>query len=74
MLIDEDMLNDMYSPLTCSILDSHLNVQSIVRCNILEDDGEPVEFDKSARASGWIVLHAFEILTLKLKVKGVPNM
>ncbi|KAG9063638.1 Glycoside hydrolase, 38 vacuolar alpha mannosidase [Linnemannia hyalina] len=46
-----------------------LNVQSVVRCNILEDDGEPVEFVKSERASGWIVLHAFEILTLKLKVK-----
>lgn len=50
-------------------LKSPLNVQSVVRCNILEDDGEPVEFVKSERASGWIVLHAFEILTLKLKVK-----
>lgn len=63
------MLNSMYSPLTSSIIHSPLNVQSVVRCNILEDDGEPVAFDKSARASGWIVLHAFEILTLKLKVK-----
>ncbi|KAG0078065.1 Glycoside hydrolase, 38 vacuolar alpha mannosidase [Linnemannia elongata] len=50
-------------------LKSFLNVQSVVRCNILEDDGEPIEFVKSERASGWIVLHAFEILTLKLKVK-----
>ncbi|KAG0297906.1 Glycoside hydrolase, 38 vacuolar alpha mannosidase [Linnemannia gamsii] len=52
-------------------LKSFLNVQSVVRCNILEDDGEYIEFDKSARASGWIVLHAFEILTLKLKVKTI---
>ncbi|KAF9086810.1 Glycoside hydrolase, 38 vacuolar alpha mannosidase [Mortierella sp. GBA35] len=50
-------------------LKSPLNIQSVQRCNILEDDEGPVEFIKSERASGWITLHAFEIVTLKLKVK-----
>lgn len=67
MLIGENILINLYADV--SHTHSPLNVQSVVRCNILEDDGEPVEFVKSERASGWIVLHAFEILTLKLKVK-----
>ncbi|KAF9922353.1 Glycoside hydrolase, 38 vacuolar alpha mannosidase, partial [Linnemannia zychae] len=46
---------------------SPLDIQSVVRCNILEDDSEPIEFNKDQRTSGWIVLHAFEILSLKMK-------
>jgi alpha-mannosidase len=48
---------------------SPLNIENVVRCNILEDDSDSVEFDKNERSSGWIILHAFEIVTLKLKVK-----
>ncbi|KAG0368052.1 Glycoside hydrolase, 38 vacuolar alpha mannosidase [Gamsiella multidivaricata] len=50
-------------------LKSSLNIQSIHRCNIMEDEGDKVEFNKAERVTRWLVMHAFEILTLKLKVK-----
>ncbi|KAG0213254.1 Glycoside hydrolase, 38 vacuolar alpha mannosidase [Mortierella sp. GBA30] len=50
-------------------LKSALSIKSICRCNILEDDGAAVELNKDARTSGLLVLRAFEILTLKLKLK-----
>ncbi|KAF9193219.1 Glycoside hydrolase, 38 vacuolar alpha mannosidase [Haplosporangium sp. Z 767] len=50
-------------------LKSMLDIRSIRRCNILEDDGVAVEFSKEDRQSKWIVLHAFEVLTLKLELK-----
>ncbi|KAG0307665.1 hypothetical protein BGZ98_010134 [Dissophora globulifera] len=50
-------------------LKSALNVTSIHRCNILEDEGAAVEYNKEEHASGWLTMHAFEILTLKIKVK-----
>lgn len=49
--------------------DSALNIESITRCNILEDDGDVVAYNKNEHSTDWIVLHAFEILTLKLKVQ-----
>ncbi|KAF9572872.1 Glycoside hydrolase, 38 vacuolar alpha mannosidase [Mortierella alpina] len=51
-------------------LKSVLDIQSIRRCNILEDDGAVVEFNKELRTSNWLVMRAFEILTLKLKVNS----
>lgn len=53
----------------CYRFNSTLNVESIRRCNILEDAGDAVEYNKTERSTDWIVLHAFEILTLKLKVQ-----
>lgn len=49
--------------------DSSLDIQSIHRCNILEEDGDVVEYNESERLTGWIIMHAFEIVTLKLKLK-----
>lgn len=49
--------------------DSSLDIQSIHRCNILEEDGDVVEYNKNERLTGWITMRAFEILTLKLKLK-----
>ncbi|KAF9897474.1 Glycoside hydrolase, 38 vacuolar alpha mannosidase, partial [Lobosporangium transversale] len=50
-------------------LKSVLDIQTIHRCNIMEDEGVPVDYNKNQKTSGWIILHAFEILTLKLKLK-----
>ncbi|KAG0004825.1 Glycoside hydrolase, 38 vacuolar alpha mannosidase [Modicella reniformis] len=50
-------------------LKSALDIQSVHRCNILEDDGVVVEYNMNERSTDWIVLHAFEIMTLKLKLK-----
>ncbi|KAF9964967.1 Glycoside hydrolase, 38 vacuolar alpha mannosidase [Mortierella alpina] len=62
-------LHEAYGGRAMFKLKSELNIQSIRRCNILEDDGAAVEFNKEQRTSGWLVMRAFEILTLKLKVK-----
>jgi len=48
---------------------SGLNILRIERCNILEDSETEVTFNTEEQASEWLVMHAFEILTLKLKVK-----
>ncbi|KAF9353142.1 Glycoside hydrolase, 38 vacuolar alpha mannosidase [Mortierella sp. NVP85] len=50
-------------------LKSSLDIQSIRRCNILEEDGDVIEYNKNERLTGWITMRAFEILTLKLKLK-----
>ncbi|KAF9200680.1 Glycoside hydrolase, 38 vacuolar alpha mannosidase [Haplosporangium sp. Z 27] len=50
-------------------LRSSLNVKSIHRCNILEDDEATLEYNKEEHSSGWLVMHPFEIVTLKIKVK-----
>ncbi|KAF9113409.1 Glycoside hydrolase, 38 vacuolar alpha mannosidase [Mortierella sp. AM989] len=50
-------------------LRSSLNIQSIHRCNILEDNEASLEYNRDSHSSEWIVMRAFEILTLKLKVK-----
>ncbi|KAF9960191.1 Glycoside hydrolase, 38 vacuolar alpha mannosidase [Mortierella alpina] len=62
-------LHEAYGGRAMFKLKTELNIQSIRRCNILEDDGAAVEFNKEHRTSGWLVMRAFEILTLKLKVK-----
>lgn len=54
---------------TSTLLTSGLNVLRIERCNILEDSEAEVTFNAEEQASEWLVMHAFEILTLKLKVK-----
>ncbi|KAI1319805.1 Glycoside hydrolase, 38 vacuolar alpha mannosidase [Mortierella claussenii] len=62
-------LHEAYGGRAMFRLKSVLNIQNIRQCNILEDEGAAIEYNKDEQTSGWIVLRAFEIMTLKLKVK-----
>ncbi|KAG0237650.1 Glycoside hydrolase, 38 vacuolar alpha mannosidase [Actinomortierella wolfii] len=51
-------------------LSSTLTIENVRRCDILERDGEPVKFITHEGATERIVLNAFEIVTLKMTIKG----
>lgn len=48
---------------------SAFNVTSVHRCNILEDTGDTVRYNQQKKSTELLILRAFEILTLKLKLK-----
>ncbi|KAG0332262.1 Glycoside hydrolase, 38 vacuolar alpha mannosidase [Podila humilis] len=50
-------------------LKSSMSIASIHRCNVLEDTGDKVGYDQVAKSSELLTLRAFEIITLKLKLK-----
>ncbi|KAF9404150.1 guanine nucleotide-binding protein subunit alpha [Podila epigama] len=50
-------------------LKSVFNIASIHRCNILEDDGEVIGYNIQSQSSDLLVLHSFEVMTLKIKLK-----
>ncbi|GJJ70118.1 alpha-mannosidase [Entomortierella parvispora] len=62
-------LHEAYGGRAMFKLKSGLNILCIERCNILEDSDAEVAFNAEEQASEWLVMSAFEILTLKLKVK-----
>ncbi|KFH66388.1 hypothetical protein MVEG_08486 [Podila verticillata NRRL 6337] len=51
-------------------LKSTFNVTSVHRCNILEDTGDTVRYNQQEKSTELLTLRAFEILTLKLKLKA----
>ncbi|KAG0340515.1 Glycoside hydrolase, 38 vacuolar alpha mannosidase [Podila horticola] len=50
-------------------LKSAFDITSVYRCNILEDIGDAVQYNLQENSTELLVLRAFEILTLKLKLK-----
>ncbi|KAG0023171.1 Glycoside hydrolase, 38 vacuolar alpha mannosidase [Podila clonocystis] len=50
-------------------LKSTFDITSVHRCNILEDTGDAVRFNRQENSTELLVLRAFEILSLKLKLK-----
>ncbi|KAF9582151.1 Glycoside hydrolase, 38 vacuolar alpha mannosidase [Lunasporangiospora selenospora] len=61
-------LHEVYGGRARFRLKSALDIQSIHRCNILEDAGEKVDYDKDNKTTSWLTLRAFEVLSLKLKL------
>ncbi|KAF9158517.1 Glycoside hydrolase, 38 vacuolar alpha mannosidase [Actinomortierella ambigua] len=62
-------LHEAYGGRAVFQLWSTLEIENVRRCDILERDGEHIEFDTRGRVTERIVLNAFEIITLKVAIK-----
>ncbi|KAF9975357.1 Glycoside hydrolase, 38 vacuolar alpha mannosidase [Actinomortierella ambigua] len=66
-------LHEAYGGRAVFQLSSTRGIKNVVRCDILERDGEHVEFDAQESVTERIVLNAFEIVTLKVAFRTMHD-